>query len=164
MKCDFSETGTGAAGGECWIMKILLVNGPNMARLGKREPEIYGTRTLAEIVADLRRHAASRGVELVDYQSDIEGELVRRIGQAQDEGFSGIIINPGAYTHTSVALRDALAAACVPAVEVHLSNVSGREEFRKVLVTTPVCRGMIAGLGEAGYTLALNAFCDGAVR
>ena len=111
MKCDFSETGTGAAGGECWIMKILLVNGPNMARLGKREPEIYGTRTLAEIVADLRRHAASRGVELVDYQSDIEGELVRRIGQAQDEGFSGIIINPGAYTHTSVALRDALAAA-----------------------------------------------------
>ena len=145
-------------------MKILLINGPNMARLGKREPEIYGRRTLAEIVADLRKTAETRGVELIDYQSDIEGELVRRIGQAQDEGFSGIIINPGAYTHTSVAIRDALAAACVPAVEVHLSNVSGREEFRKVLVTTPVCRGMVCGLGEAGYTLALNAFCDGAVR
>ena len=145
-------------------MKILLVNGPNMGRLGRREPEIYGTRTLDEIVADLRRTAAARGVELVDYQSDVEGELVRRIGQAQDEGFSGIIINPGAYTHTSVALRDALAAACVPAVEVHLSNVSGREDFRKTLITTPVCRGMICGLGEAGYKLALNAFCDGAVR
>lgn len=145
-------------------MKILLVNGPNMGRLGRREPEIYGTRTLDEIVADLRRTAAARGVELVDYQSDVEGELVRRIGQAQDEGFAGIIINPGAYTHTSVALRDALAAACVPAVEVHLSNVSGREDFRKTLITTPVCRGMICGLGEAGYTLALNAFCDGAVR
>lgn len=145
-------------------MKILLINGPNMGRLGKREPGIYGTRTLAEIVADLRRAAESRGVELADYQSDVEGELVRRIGQAQDEGFDGIIINPGAYTHTSVALRDALAAACVPAVEVHLSNVSGREEFRKTLITTPVCRGMICGLGEAGYTLALNAFCDGAIR
>jgi 3-dehydroquinate dehydratase-2 len=145
-------------------MKILLVNGPNMGRLGKREPEIYGRRTLAEIVADLRKAAAARGAELVDYQSDVEGELVRRIGQAQDEGFDGIIINPGAYTHTSVALRDALAAACVPAVEVHLSNVSGREEFRKVLITTPICRGMVCGLGEAGYTLALNAFCDGAVR
>ena len=145
-------------------MKILLVNGPNMGRLGKREPEIYGRRTLAEIIADLRKVASARGVELVDYQSDVEGELVRRIGQAQDEGFDGIIINPGAYTHTSVALRDALAAACVPAVEVHLSNVSGREEFRKVLITTPVCRGMICGLGEAGYALALEAFCDGGVR
>ena len=145
-------------------MKILLINGPNMGRLGKREPEIYGKRTLAEIVADLRGHAAARGAELVDFQSDIEGELVRRIGQAQDEGFSGIIINPGAYTHTSVALRDALAAACVPAVEVHLSNVSGREEFRKVLIPTPVCRGMVCGLGAAGYTLALDAFCGGAVR
>ena len=145
-------------------MKILLVNGPNMGRLGKREPGIYGTRTLAEIVADLRKTAASRGVELVDYQSDIEGELVRRIGQAQDEGFAGIIINPGAYTHTSVAVRDALAAAGIPAVEVHLSNVSGREDFRRTLITTPVCRGMICGLGEQGYTLALNAFCDGAVR
>ena len=145
-------------------MKILLINGPNMGRLGKREPEIYGTRTLAEIVADLRERAAARGVGLVDYQSDVEGEIVRRIGQAQDEGFSGIIINPGAYTHTSVAIRDALAAACVPAIEVHLSNVSGREEFRKVLITTPVCRGMVCGLGEAVYTLALDAFCDGAVR
>jgi len=135
-----------------------------MGRLGKREPGIYGTRTLGEIVADLRKAAESRGAELVDYQSDIEGELVRRIGQAQDEGFSGIIINPGAYTHTSVALRDALAAAGVPAVEVHLSNVSGREEFRKVLITTPVCRGMICGMGETGYTLALDAFCGGAVR
>ena len=145
-------------------MKILLINGPNMGRLGKREPGIYGTRTLAEIVADLRKTAAARGVELSDFQSDIEGELVRRIGQAQDEGFSGIVINPGAYTHTSVALRDALAAAGIPAVEVHLSNVSGREDFRKVLITTPVCRGMICGLGEAGYTLALNAFCDGVIR
>ena len=144
-------------------MKILLINGPNMARLGKREPDIYGTRTLDEIVADLRKRAEARGVVLEDYQSDIEGELVHRIGRAQEEGFAGIIINPGAYTHTSVAVRDALAAACVPAIEVHLSNVSGREDFRKTLITTPVCRGMICGLGEAGYSLALDAFCDGAV-
>lgn len=145
-------------------MKILLINGPNMARLGKREPGIYGSRTLAAIVADLRAAAHARGAELEDYQSDIEGELVRRIGTAQDDGFDGIIINPGAYTHTSVAVRDALAAAGIPALEVHLSNVSGREDFRKVLLTTPVCRGMVCGLGEAGYMLALNAFCDGVVR
>ena len=150
--------------GEQGNMKILLINGPNMARLGKREPGIYGTRTLPDIVSELRRAAEARGVELGDYQSDIEGELVRRIGQAQDEGFSGIIINPGAYTHTSVAVRDALAAAGIPAIEVHLSNVSGREEFRRVLVTTPVCRGMICGLGERGYHLALAAFCNGDVK
>ena len=145
-------------------MKILLVNGPNMARLGKREPGIYGTRTLPDIVAEVRGAAEKRGVELVDFQSDIEGELVRRIGQAQDEGCAGIIINPGAYTHTSVALRDALAAAGIPAIEVHLSNVSGREEFRRVLVTTPVCRGMICGLGAQGYLLALDAFCGGGIK
>ena len=143
------------------LMKILLVNGPNMGRLGKREPGIYGTRTLDAIVADLRKLAAARQVELVDFQSDIEGELVRRIGKAQEEGFSGIIINPGAYTHTSVAVRDALAGACVPAIEVHLSNISDREDFRKVLITTPACRGMICGMGEKGYALALTAFCDG---
>ena len=91
--------------------------------------------------------AAARQVELVDFQSDIEGELVHRIGTAQEEGFSGIIINPGAYTHTSVAVRDALAGACVPAIEVHLSNISDREDFRKVLITTPACRGMICGMG-----------------
>ena len=143
------------------IMKILLINGPNMGRLGKREPGIYGTRTLDAIVADLRKLAAARQVELVDFQSDIEGELVRRIGTAQEDGFAGIIINPGAYTHTSVAVRDALSGACVPAIEVHLSNISDREDFRKVLITTPACRGMICGMGEKGYSLALAAFCDG---
>ena len=140
-------------------MKILLVNGPNMLRLGKREPGIYGTRTLADIVAEVRDEAAQHGALLVDYQSDIEGELVRRIGTAQDEGFDGIIINPGAYTHTSVAVRDALAGAGIPAIEVHLSNISDREEFRKTLITTPACRGMICGLGAEGYKLALLAFC-----
>ena len=145
------------------MMKILLINGPNMARLGKREPGIYGTRTLAAIVADLRKLAAARQVELTDFQSDIEGEIVRRIGTAQEEGFAGIIINPGAYTHTSVAVRDALSGAGIPAVEVHLSNISDREDFRKVLITTPACRGMICGLGAEGYKLALYALCDGAV-
>lgn len=140
-------------------MKILLVNGPNMLRLGKREPGIYGTRTLADIVAEVREAASVRGAQLVDYQSDIEGELVRRIGTAQDEGFDGIIINPGAYTHTSVAVRDALAGAGIPAIEVHLSNISDREEFRKTLITTPACRGMICGLGAEGYKLALLALC-----
>ena len=144
-------------------MKILLVNGPNMLRLGKREPGIYGTRTLADIVADVRNAARERGAELVDYQSDIEGELVRRIGTAQDDGFDGIVINPGAYTHTSVAVRDALSGAGIPAVEVHLSNISDREEFRRTLITTPACRGMICGLGAEGYKLAVAAFCDGAV-
>ena len=143
-------------------MKILLVNGPNMLRLGKREPGIYGTRTLAEIVAEVREAARERGAELVDYQSDIEGELVHRIGTAQDEGFDGIIINPGAYTHTSVAVRDALSGAGIPAVEVHLSNISDREDFRRTLITTPACRGMICGLGAEGYKLALYALCGGA--
>ncbi len=142
-------------------MKILLINGPNMLRLGKREPGIYGVRTLADIVSGIRRAAEERGVVLEDFQSDIEGELVRRIGTADDDGFNGIIINPGAYTHTSVALRDALAAAGIPAIEVHLSNISGREEFRRVLMTTPACRGMICGLGEQGYLLALEALCGG---
>lgn len=140
-------------------MKILLINGPNMRRLGKREPGIYGSRTLDDIVADLRRKALEMGVEVADFQSDIEGEIVHRIGTAQDDGFCGIIINPGAYTHTSVAIRDALSGACVPAIEVHLSNISGREEFRQVQITTPVCKGVICGLGEYGYTLALMALC-----
>lgn len=144
-------------------MKILLINGPNMLRLGKREPEIYGRRTLSDIVSEARCAAQARGVELADYQSDIEGELVRRIGTAQDDGFDGIIINPGAYTHTSVALHDALSGAGIPAIEVHLSNISSREEFRRTLITTPACRGMICGLGAEGYKLALAALCDGAV-
>ena len=138
-------------------MKILLMNGPNMRRLGKREPGIYGTRTLDEIVADLRKLAEAHQVELADFQSDIEGELVHRIGTAQEEGFSGIIINPGAYTHTSVALHDAIKASGVPTVEVHLSNVYAREGYRHESLTAGVCEGQICGFGPAGYVFALEA-------
>ena len=109
--------------------KILLINGPNLQLLGVREPGIYGVKTLPEIVSDLREYARLRDCELLDYQSNTEGALVDRIGNALAEQVDGIIINPAAYTHTSVALRDALAAVALPAVEVHLSNISGREEI-----------------------------------
>ncbi len=140
------------------MMKILLINGPNLQLLGRREPAVYGTTTLASIVAGLRFSAAELGFELVDFQSNVEGELVGRIGDVLgDDSVAGLIVNPGAYTHTSIALRDALAAAGKPAIEVHLSNTARREEFRQRSYTAPVCLGSITGCGAYGYTLALLA-------
>ncbi len=139
------------------VMKILLINGPNLQLLGVREPEIYGSLTLAELVSRVRAAAEELGVELVDFQSNSEGTLVDRIGSSLIEKFDGIIINPAAYTHTSVAIRDALAGVALPAIEVHLSNIFSREDFRSRSLTAPACTGMISGLGVEGYILALRA-------
>ena len=138
-------------------MKLLLINGPNLQLLGVREPGIYGNDTLPVIVSRLKALAAELGGELVDFQSNHEGAIVDRIGVSAAEGFSGIVINPAAYTHTSVAIRDAIAAVGLPAVEVHLSNVHSREEFRNHSLTAPVCIGVVAGFGADSYELALRA-------
>ena len=140
--------------------KILLINGPNLQLLGVREPEIYGVATLPEIVDDLRKEAGLLGLELEDFQSNSEGALVDKIGGSLSAGIDGIIINPAAYTHTSVALRDALAAVALPAVEVHLSNVSGREDFRHRSYTAEKCIGVISGFGALSYKLALRALAE----
>ncbi len=138
-------------------MKILLLNGPNLQLLGTREPQIYGKTTLKDIVSTLSREALTAGAELVDFQSNHEGDLVDRIGSAPAEGVSGIVFNPGAYTHTSVAIRDAIAAAALPVVEVHMSNIFGREEFRARSFSAPVSVGLFCGFGADTYCWALRA-------
>jgi 3-dehydroquinate dehydratase-2 len=136
-------------------MKILVVNGPNLNLLGTREPDVYGGETLADIGKAVSDAAASMGVELDTFQSNEEGVLVTEIGESAGV-YDGLIINPAAYTHTSVALRDAIKACGVPCVEVHLSNTHAREEFRHKSLTAPVCVGQIMGFGGAGYVLALQ--------
>ena len=138
-------------------MKILLLNGPNLQLLGSREPEIYGRVTLDDIVTRIKKLGAEMGFAVEAVQSNIEGELVTLIGSAPAAGYAGIIINPAAYTHTSVAIRDAIAAAALPAVEVHLSNIMSRESFRHESLTAPVCIGVVAGFGAFSYELALRA-------
>ena len=140
--------------------KILLINGPNLQLLGVREPGIYGVKTLPQIVEDLRSYASELGCELEDFQSNCEGALVDKIGNSLAAGVDGIIINPAAYTHTSVALRDALAAVALPAVEVHLSNILEREDFRHKSFTAAKCLGVISGFGALSYRLALTALAD----
>lgn len=137
-------------------MKILVLNGPNLQLLGRRKAEFYGTRTLPEIEKQLRGTAAELGVDLEFMQSNHEGVLVDAVAAAIGN-VDGIVINPAAYTHTSIALRDAMEAARIPAVEVHLSNVSARDDFRRVSLTAPMCLGQIAGLGADGYEWALRA-------
>ena len=136
-------------------MKILLINGPNLNLLGKREPGIYGTRTLADIVSDVRSRASELGVEIDDFQSNDEGAIVTKIG-AVDGAYDGIILNPAAYTHTSVAIGDALKAVDAPCVEVHLSNIHAREDFRKSSLTAGACIGQVSGFGASSYLLALE--------
>lgn len=138
-------------------MKILIVNGPNINLLGTREPEIYGSLTLDDIQNELEDYAKSIGVGLVFFQSNVEGEIVNAVQKAKHEwGCSGIVINPAAYTHTSVAIRDAISAVSLPAVEVHLSNIHAREEFRKNSFIAPVCIGQISGFGSDSYKLGLK--------
>lgn len=142
-------------------MKILVINGPNLNRLGKRQPEVYGTTTLSDVEALITAHAASLGLEVDCRQSNHEGDLLDWAHEAADNGW-GVIINPGAFTHTSVALRDALAEVADGAgfVEVHISNVHAREEFRHHSYLSPIARGVIVGLGVRGYLLALDSFVD----
>lgn len=137
-------------------MRILFLNGPNLNLLGRREPEIYGRTTLAEIESMVRRRAAERGVEVEFRQSNSEGELVDWIQQAAGR-FDALVLNAGAYTHTSIALRDAIAATGIPTVEIHLSNVHAREEFRRNSIIAPACRGVICGFGARSYLLGLEA-------
>lgn len=136
-------------------MKVLVVNGPNLALLGTREPGVYGTETLDGILARVKEAAARLGAQVDAFQSDVEGELVHAVGAARGV-YDGIIINPAAYTHTSVAIRDAIAASGLPTIEVHLSNVHKREVFRHESLTVPVCVGQVMGFGGTGYVLALE--------
>jgi 3-dehydroquinate dehydratase-2 len=141
-------------------MKILVIHGPNLQLLGKREPEVYGSKTLKEINADIRKRAKSLGATATIVQSNSEGDIVDKIGAAMGK-YDALVINPGAYTHTSIAIRDAIAGAGITAVEVHLSNTAAREEFRHRSLTAPVCKGIIAGFGALGYLLAVDALAGG---
>lgn len=136
---------------------ILVLHGPNLNLLGEREPEIYGDTTLAAINARLEELARDRGHHLLSMQSNAEYELVERVQEARQEGVNFILINPAAFTHTSVALRDALAAVAIPFIEVHLSNTHAREAFRQQSYFSDLARGVICGLGPQGYELALQA-------
>jgi 3-dehydroquinate dehydratase-2 len=136
--------------------KILVLHGPNLNLLGMREPEHYGSATLDAINQRLGDRARQSGAMLASYQSNVEGDLVNRIQQAQRDGVDFIIINPAAFTHTSIAMRDALAAVRIPFIEVHLSNVFAREEFRRRSYFTDLAVGIISGLGGKGYELALE--------
>ncbi|MFC1645630.1 type II 3-dehydroquinate dehydratase [Candidatus Omnitrophota bacterium] len=136
--------------------KILLIHGPNLNLLGKREPSIYGKFSLEKINKSLLKIAKSQKVGLKIVQSNHEGEIVDLIGKSKS-AFDVIIINPAAYTHTSVAIRDAIAATAAPAIEVHLSNIYARESFRQNSLIAPVCKGQISGFGALSYTLALQA-------
>ena len=137
-------------------MKVQVLHGPNLNLLGAREPEVYGTTTLAEIDAELVKRAKARGAQLRSAQSNVEGELVTLIQNAKGWA-DAIVINPGAYTHTSVAIRDAIEAVALPTVEVHLSNIHAREEFRRQSLTAARCIGQICGFGANSYYLGLDA-------
>ena len=134
-----------------------MLHGPNLNLLGSREPEIYGRTTLATIHSAMSARAMAAGIQLESFQSNHEGELIDRVQSARDQGVRFIIINPAGYTHTSVALRDALAAVAIPFIEVHLSNVYAREPFRKHSYFSDIAVGLISGLGAQGYELALEA-------
>ena len=144
-------------------MKILVIHGPNLNMLGKREPEYYGSETLLDINQQLIELAATANLEIETFQSNIEGELVSKIQEAgnPDQQTQGIILNAGAYTHTSIALRDAISSIKVPVIEVHLSNIHAREDFRHTSMIAAVCKGQISGFAAKSYILALKYFIDG---
>lgn len=141
-------------------MQILVLHGPNLNLLGIREPQVYGATTLEQINAELVARAAQRGVTLTAFQSNHEGALIDRVQAARTDGTAFIVINPGGFTHTSVALRDALAGVALPFIEVHLSNIHRREPFRHHSYFSDLAEGVILGLGAAGYRLAVDAALD----
>jgi len=143
-------------------MKFLILNGPNLNKLGERDPSVYGSRTYAELAQELTAFATQHGSEADVFQSNAEGELIDRLQAAPAKGFDAVIINPGAYAHYSFALADALRDCPLPAVEVHLSNIHARDEFRRVSVTAPACLGQISVLGFGGYIAAMFWFLRGA--
>jgi 3-dehydroquinate dehydratase II len=146
------------------MKNVLVLHGPNLNLLGTREPDVYGRITLDEINAKLSAIAQTKGAKLAHFQSNAESALVERVQQARADGTDFIIINPAAFTHTSVALRDALAAVAIPFVEVHLSNVHAREAFRKESYFSDIAVGVISGLGATGYELALQYALQQSVR
>ena len=137
-------------------MRVLLVNGPNLNTLGRREPEVYGTDTLPDVVARVEKRAIEIGASITTFQSNHEGAIIDFI-QEQQDGADGLIINPGSLGHTSYALRDCIAGSGLPTVEVHISNIHARERFRHRSVIAAVCKGMVTGLGWRGYLYALDA-------
>jgi 3-dehydroquinate dehydratase-2 len=141
-------------------MKILIINGPNLNLIGSREPDVYGTKTLEDINRLIENHAKQRGVEVSFLQTNHEGDIIDAVQKAgfgeKQERFDAIVINPGAFTHYSIAIRDAVKAAGIPVVEVHLSNIHGREEFRARSVVAGVCIGQITGFGYRSYLLAID--------
>ena len=138
-------------------MRALILNGPNLNRLGKREPDAYGTFTLAELEQELEQFAYANGIELACSQSNHEGEIIDWLHQAERQSFDGVVLNAGAYTHTSIAIRDAIASIQLPVIEVHISNVHKREEFRHHSYLAPVVEGQITGFGKDVYFLGLHA-------
>jgi 3-dehydroquinate dehydratase-2 len=137
------------------MRKIRVINGPNLNLLGKREPGVYGARTLADLEAVLEMEAAALGIELDFYQSNYEGDIIESIHESKEKGMDALIMNPGAFTHYSYAIRDAISATGQMVIEVHISNVHAREEFRRLSVIAPVCLGQISGLGFDSYSAAL---------
>jgi len=143
------------------MQNILVIHGPNLNLLGKRDTEQYGTKTLAQIDTRIKAHAGQYGIKIATKQSNVEGEIVNMV---QETTASGMIINPGGYTHTSVAIRDAIEGVGKPVIEVHLSNIRAREEFRHTSIIAPVCIGQITGLGVYSYILAIEYFVQFGAR
>ena len=141
-------------------MKLLVINGPNLNMLGIREPDHYGKETYADLVAKIEAYAAEHQLEVSCYQSNHEGDLVDRIQQAYFDGVEGIVINPGAYTHTSIALLDAVKSVCIPTVEIHISKVERRESFRQVSYIRQACIGTVTGKGFDGYLEGIDILMD----
>ena len=138
------------------MKRIVIINGPNLDRLGIREPDIYGDQTLTDLENLLTEEAESLGVQVQFYQSNHEGFIIDEVGEYSDSEVFGLILNPGALTHTSLALRDAIAGSDLPAIEVHISNIYQREEIRQTSISAPACKGVISGLGFEGYLAALR--------